>query len=27
MQHHYATPHRRFGVSTPLWDVFFGTLR
>jgi hypothetical protein len=27
MQHHYATPQRRYGVSSPLWDVFFRTLR
>lgn len=27
LQHHYATPERRFGVSSPLWDVVFGTLR
>lgn len=27
MQHHYATPHIRFGVSTPLWDVVFGTYK
>jgi sterol desaturase/sphingolipid hydroxylase (fatty acid hydroxylase superfamily) len=25
MQHHYATPEARFGVSSPLWDVFFRT--
>jgi sterol desaturase/sphingolipid hydroxylase (fatty acid hydroxylase superfamily) len=25
MQHHYKTPDRRFGVSSPLWDVVFGT--
>jgi len=25
MQHHYATPERWFGVSTPLWDYVFGT--
>jgi sterol desaturase/sphingolipid hydroxylase (fatty acid hydroxylase superfamily) len=25
MLHHYATPDRRYGVSTPLWDVVFGT--
>jgi sterol desaturase/sphingolipid hydroxylase (fatty acid hydroxylase superfamily) len=25
MQHHYKTPNRRFGVSSPLWDVVFGT--
>ena len=23
--HHYKTPERRFGVSTPLWDYIFGT--
>ena len=27
LQHHYATPDRRFGVSSPLWDLIFGTLR
>jgi sterol desaturase/sphingolipid hydroxylase (fatty acid hydroxylase superfamily) len=27
MQHHYATPHARFGVSSPLWDFFFRTAR
>lgn len=27
MQHHFATPHLRFGVSTPLWDVVFGTYK
>lgn len=26
MQHHYKTPDQRFGVSSPLWDVVFGTL-
>ena len=25
MQHHYRTPDRRFGVSSPLWDLVFGT--
>lgn len=25
MQHHYKTPDRRFGVSSPLWDVVFQT--
>jgi sterol desaturase/sphingolipid hydroxylase (fatty acid hydroxylase superfamily) len=25
MQHHYKTPDRRFGVSSPLWDVVFRT--
>jgi sterol desaturase/sphingolipid hydroxylase (fatty acid hydroxylase superfamily) len=25
MQHHYATPERWFGVSTPLWDYVFRT--
>jgi sterol desaturase/sphingolipid hydroxylase (fatty acid hydroxylase superfamily) len=25
MQHHYKTPNRRFGVSSPLWDVIFKT--
>ena len=25
LQHHYNTPGRRFGVSSPLWDVVFGT--
>ena len=26
MLHHYKTPNERFGVSTPGWDVVFGTL-
>ena len=26
MMHHFKTPERRFGVSSPLWDVVFGTL-
>jgi dihydroceramide fatty acyl 2-hydroxylase len=26
MQHHYKTPTARFGVSSPLWDVVFGTM-
>jgi hypothetical protein len=25
MTHHYATPDRHFGVSSPLWDVMFRT--
>ena len=25
MQHHYKTPNMRFGVSSPLWDIAFGT--
>jgi sterol desaturase/sphingolipid hydroxylase (fatty acid hydroxylase superfamily) len=25
MQHHYKTPNMRYGVSSPLWDVIFGT--
>ena len=25
MQHHYKTPEMRFGVSSPLWDIVFGT--
>jgi sterol desaturase/sphingolipid hydroxylase (fatty acid hydroxylase superfamily) len=25
MMHHYKTPEQRFGVSSPLWDVVFGT--
>lgn len=24
--HHFKTPEARYGVSTPLWDVIFGTL-
>ncbi len=24
-QHHYKTPDDRFGVSSPLWDMIFGT--
>jgi sterol desaturase/sphingolipid hydroxylase (fatty acid hydroxylase superfamily) len=26
MQHHFKTPERRFGVSSPLWDKVFGTI-
>jgi sterol desaturase/sphingolipid hydroxylase (fatty acid hydroxylase superfamily) len=26
MLHHYKTPDSRFGVSSPLWDIVFGTL-
>lgn len=26
MQHHFVTPHARWGVSSPLWDYVFGTL-
>lgn len=25
LQHHYGAPGRRYGVSSPLWDVVFGT--
>ena len=25
MQHHYKTPDMRYGVSSPLWDIVFGT--
>jgi len=25
MQHHFRTPNQRFGVSSPLWDIVFGT--
>lgn len=25
MQHHYKTPNKRFGVSSPLWDFVFKT--
>jgi sterol desaturase/sphingolipid hydroxylase (fatty acid hydroxylase superfamily) len=25
MQHHYKTPEKRFGVSSPLWDIVFST--
>ena len=25
MQHHYKTPNKRFGVSSPLWDMVFNT--
>lgn len=25
MMHHYKTPDQRFGVSSPLWDIVFGT--
>ena len=26
MLHHYKTPDQRYGVSSPLWDVVYGTL-
>jgi sterol desaturase/sphingolipid hydroxylase (fatty acid hydroxylase superfamily) len=26
MRHHFKTPDQRFGVSSPAWDVVFGTL-
>ncbi len=26
MQHHYKSPDKRFGVSSPFWDIFFATL-
>jgi dihydroceramide fatty acyl 2-hydroxylase len=26
MQHHYKTPNRRYGVSSPFWDIVFRTL-
>jgi dihydroceramide fatty acyl 2-hydroxylase len=26
MQHHFRTPDKRFGVSSPLWDKVFGTM-
>ena len=26
LRHHYKTPDARFGVSSPLWDIVFGTL-
>lgn len=26
MLHHYKTPDARFGVSSPLWDIVYGTL-
>jgi sterol desaturase/sphingolipid hydroxylase (fatty acid hydroxylase superfamily) len=25
LQHHYKTPNQRFGVSSPFWDIVFGT--
>jgi sterol desaturase/sphingolipid hydroxylase (fatty acid hydroxylase superfamily) len=25
MQHHYKTPDKRFGVSSPIWDMVFNT--
>jgi sterol desaturase/sphingolipid hydroxylase (fatty acid hydroxylase superfamily) len=25
MLHHFRTPDARFGVSSPLWDIVFGT--
>jgi dihydroceramide fatty acyl 2-hydroxylase len=27
LTHHYRMPESRFGVSSPLWDRVFGTLR
>ena len=27
LQHHFAVPHRQFGVTSPLWDVIFRTGR
>jgi sterol desaturase/sphingolipid hydroxylase (fatty acid hydroxylase superfamily) len=27
MQHHYSSPERRYGVSSPLWDYVFRTHR
>lgn len=26
MQHHFVTPHARWGVSSPIWDHVFGTV-
>jgi sterol desaturase/sphingolipid hydroxylase (fatty acid hydroxylase superfamily) len=26
MMHHYKTPDARYGVSSPLWDIVFGTM-
>ncbi len=26
MAHHYITPDKRFGVSSPIWDLVFGTM-
>jgi len=26
MLHHFKTPNQRFGVSSPLWDIVFGTM-
>ena len=26
MHHHFQTPNKRFGVSSPLWDYVFGTM-
>jgi len=25
MQHHYKTPTKRFGVTSPIWDSVFNT--
>ena len=25
LKHHYKTPNQRFGVSSPLWDIVYGT--
>jgi sterol desaturase/sphingolipid hydroxylase (fatty acid hydroxylase superfamily) len=26
MHHHFQTPDKRYGVSSPLWDYVFGTM-
>jgi len=26
MHHHFKTPNQRFGVTSPIWDIVFGTL-
>jgi sterol desaturase/sphingolipid hydroxylase (fatty acid hydroxylase superfamily) len=26
MHHHFQTPNKRFGVTSPVWDVVFGTM-
>lgn len=26
LKHHFRTPNARYGVSTPLWDIVFGTM-
>lgn len=27
LAHHFRSPHARYGVTSPLWDIVFGTFR